>query len=79
MMEAPTTEELLDDAEARTGLARGQLLMMVAKSAAVRHLACHPDYRGIPDAPTVPSPGHTVDPPDYCIRDTRSLPRRHVD
>lgn len=24
-MEAPTTEELLDDAEARTGLARGQL------------------------------------------------------
>jgi hypothetical protein len=44
-MEAPTTEELLDDAEARTGLARGQLLMMVAKSATVRHLACHPDYR----------------------------------
>ena len=46
-MEAPTTEELLDDGEARTGFARGQLLMMVAKSATVRHLACHPDYRDL--------------------------------
>jgi predicted nucleotidyltransferase component of viral defense system len=34
-----TTDDLLDDAEARTGLLRSQLLMMVAKSAAVRHVA----------------------------------------
>jgi hypothetical protein len=37
--EPVTTDDLLDDAEARTGLARRQLLAMVAKSAAVRHVA----------------------------------------
>jgi predicted nucleotidyltransferase component of viral defense system len=34
-----TTEELLDAGEERTGLLRGQLLLMVAKSAAIRHIA----------------------------------------
>lgn len=39
MSEPITTDELLDAAEERTGLLRRQLLMMVAKSAAVRHVA----------------------------------------
>lgn len=39
MNEPITSDELLDAAEARTGLARAQILMMVAKSAAVRHVA----------------------------------------
>jgi len=34
-----TTQELIERAEERTGLARNQLLLMVAKSAAVRHHA----------------------------------------
>jgi predicted nucleotidyltransferase component of viral defense system len=37
--ETITTDALLDEAEMRTGLLRQQLLMMVAKSAAVRHVA----------------------------------------
>jgi predicted nucleotidyltransferase component of viral defense system len=37
--EAITSDERLDAAEARTGLLRAQLLTMVAKSAAVRHVA----------------------------------------
>lgn len=41
MSESITTEELLDAGEARTGLLRGQLLLMVAKSAAIRHVATH--------------------------------------
>lgn len=39
MSEPITTDELLDAAEARMGLLRRQLLTMVAKSAAVRHVA----------------------------------------
>ena len=39
MGEPITTEELLDDGEERMGLLRGQLLLMVAKSAAIRHIA----------------------------------------
>lgn len=39
MSETITTTELLDAAEQRTGLLRGQILTMVAKSAAVRHVA----------------------------------------
>lgn len=39
MSETITTDERLDVAEERTGLLRGQLLTMVAKSAAVRHVA----------------------------------------
>lgn len=39
MSDPVTTAELLDAAEARTGLLREQLLLMVAKSAAVRHVA----------------------------------------
>jgi predicted nucleotidyltransferase component of viral defense system len=39
MIERITTDALLDQAEERTGLVRRQLLMMVAKSAAVRHVA----------------------------------------
>lgn len=42
-----TSEEILDDAEARTGLARAQLLVLVAKSATVRHLATAPAYRDL--------------------------------
>jgi predicted nucleotidyltransferase component of viral defense system len=79
-MEAPTTEELLDDAEARTGLARGQLLMMVAKSATVRHLACHPDYRdlfvlkgGTLLSNVYRSPRQSVKDADYTYLDPQSL------
>jgi predicted nucleotidyltransferase component of viral defense system len=36
-----TTRQLIDGAEERTGLPREQLLIMVAKSAAVRHVATH--------------------------------------
>jgi len=38
-----TTEELLEDAQERTGLTREQLLLMVAKSGLVRHLATGAD------------------------------------
>ncbi len=37
-----TNQDLLERAEERTGLARNQLLLMVAKSAAVRHIAQGP-------------------------------------
>lgn len=40
-----TTSALLDAAELRTGLLRGQLLVMAAKSAAVRHVAASPGGR----------------------------------
>ena len=43
MSETITSPELLDAAEERTGLARSQVLTMVAKSAAVRHVASSPD------------------------------------
>lgn len=79
-MEAPTTEDLLDDAEARTGLARGQLLMMVAKSATVRHLACHPDYRdlfvlkgGTLLSNVYRSPRQSVKDADYTYLDPQTL------
>ena len=39
MSETITSPELLDAAEERTGLARNQILTMVAKSAALRHVA----------------------------------------
>lgn len=45
MSETITTTELLDAAEERTGLLRGQILTMVAKSAAVRHVAASEDGR----------------------------------
>jgi predicted nucleotidyltransferase component of viral defense system len=38
-----TTVEILDEAQDRTGLTREQLLLMVAKSGLVRHLATGPD------------------------------------
>jgi len=79
-MEAPTTEELLDDAEARTGLARGQLLMLVAKSATVRHLACHPDYRdlfvlkgGTLLSNVYRSPRQSIKDADYTYLDPQTL------
>jgi hypothetical protein len=79
-MEAPTTEDLLDEAEARTGLARGQLLMMVAKSATVRHLACHPDYRdlfvlkgGTLLSNVYRSPRQSVKDADYTYLDPQTL------
>ncbi len=37
-----TSQDLLQRAQERTGLARNQLLLMVAKSAAVRHIAQGP-------------------------------------
>jgi hypothetical protein len=40
-----TTDEILDAAEKRTGLTRPQLLVLVAKSATVRHLATHEKYK----------------------------------
>lgn len=43
---AVTTEDLLDEAEARTGLARGQLVLMAAKSATIRHIATDHAHRG---------------------------------
>lgn len=45
MTETVTTPELLDGAESRTGLARNQVLTMVAKSAAVRHVAASEEGR----------------------------------
>jgi len=42
-----TTEEILDVAEQRTGLTRPQLLVLVAKSATVRHLATHEKYKNL--------------------------------
>lgn len=39
-----TTPELLDQGEQRTGLLRAQLVRMVGKSAAIRHVASHPTY-----------------------------------
>jgi hypothetical protein len=78
--EAPTTEELLDDAEGRTGLARGQLLMLVAKSATVRHLACHPDYRdlfvlkgGTLLSNVYRSPRQSIKDADYTYLDPQTL------
>lgn len=41
MSEVVTTDELLDAGEARTGLTRAQLVRMVGKSAAIRHIAGH--------------------------------------
>jgi Nucleotidyl transferase AbiEii toxin, Type IV TA system len=43
--EAVTTDELLDAGAARTQLTRAQLVRMVGKSAAIRHIATHPIYR----------------------------------
>ena len=46
MNEGPvTTEDILEAAQDRTGLGRAQLLVLVAKSATVRHLATHPKYK----------------------------------
>jgi Nucleotidyl transferase AbiEii toxin, Type IV TA system len=42
-----TTEALLDTAEERMGLTRQQLLILVAKSATVRHLATNPDCKDL--------------------------------
>ncbi|HZL07449.1 MAG TPA: hypothetical protein VFE45_18875, partial [Coriobacteriia bacterium] len=42
-----TTDDILDAAEERTGLTRPQLLVMVAKSATVRHLATHEKYKDL--------------------------------
>jgi fructose-1,6-bisphosphatase/sedoheptulose 1,7-bisphosphatase-like protein len=52
-----TSQDLLQRAEQRTGLARNQLLLMVAKSAAVRHIAQgrHSDRRSDPQGLHLPS------------------------
>lgn len=42
-----TTDDILDEAEERTGLTRAQLLVLVAKSATVRHLATHDKYKDL--------------------------------
>jgi predicted nucleotidyltransferase component of viral defense system len=42
-----TTDDILEAAEKRTGLTRGQLLVLVAKSATVRHLATQEKYKDL--------------------------------
>jgi hypothetical protein len=42
-----TTEDILDAAEECMQLTRAQLLVLVAKSATVRHLATHPEYKDL--------------------------------
>ena len=42
-----TTDVLLEEAEDQTGLTRAQLLVLVAKSATVRHLARHEKYKDL--------------------------------
>jgi predicted nucleotidyltransferase component of viral defense system len=42
-----TTDVLLEEAEEQTGLTRAQLLVLVAKSATVRHLATHEKYKDL--------------------------------
>jgi hypothetical protein len=42
-----TTDVLLEEAEKQTGLTRAQLLVLVAKSATVRHLATHEKYKDL--------------------------------
>lgn len=44
MSELVTTDELLDAGERRTSLGRAQLVRMVGKSAAIRHIARHPEH-----------------------------------
>jgi len=76
----PTTEELLDAAEARTGLARNQLLMMVAKSVTVRHLARHSKYGplfvlkgGTLLTHVYQSPRQSIKDADYTYLDPQTL------
>lgn len=75
-----TTEDILDAAEERTGLARAQLLVLVAKSATVRHLATSLTYRdlfvlkgGTLLANVYRSPRHSIADADYTYLDPKNL------
>jgi predicted nucleotidyltransferase component of viral defense system len=75
-----TSEELLDQAEIRTGLARTQLLVLVAKSATVRHLATHPEYSdlfvlkgGTLLSNVYRSPRQSIADADYTYLDPQNL------
>jgi len=78
--EAPTTEELLDAAEARMGLGRRELLLMVAKSATVRHLATDERYKdlfvlkgGTLLSNVYRSPRQSIKDADYTYLDPQTL------
>jgi len=75
-----TTEDILDAAERRTGLTRAQLLVLVAKSATVRHLATHQKYRelfvlkgGTLLANVYRSPRQSIADADYTYLDPENL------
>jgi predicted nucleotidyltransferase component of viral defense system len=75
-----TSEEILDEAEARTGLARAQLLVLVAKSATVRHLATAHAHRdlvvlkgGTLLSNVYRSPRQSVADADYTYLDPQNL------
>jgi predicted nucleotidyltransferase component of viral defense system len=75
-----TTEEILTAAEERTGLTRAQLLVLVAKSATVRHLATHPKYKelfvlkgGTLLANVYRSPRQSIADADYTYLDPENL------
>lgn len=75
-----TTESMLDAAEERTGLTRAQLLVLVAKSATVRHLATQEKYRdlfvlkgGTLLANVYRSPRQSIADADYTYLDPENL------
>jgi predicted nucleotidyltransferase component of viral defense system len=75
-----TTEEILEAAEERTGLGRAALLVLVAKSATVRHLATHPKYKklfvlkgGTLLSNVYRSPRQSIADADYTYLDPENL------
>jgi hypothetical protein len=81
-----TTDAILQAAEERTGLTRVQLLMLVAKSATVRHLATHPKYRdlfvlkgGTLLSNVYRSPRQSIADADYLYLDPVSLTLAELD
>lgn len=75
-----TTDEILDAAEKRTGLTRPQLLVLVAKSATVRHLATHEKYKdlfvlkgGTLLSSVYRSPRQSIADADYTYLDPENL------
>lgn len=75
-----TTDDILDAAEEHTGLARAQLLVLVAKSATVRHLATHEKYKdlfvlkgGTLLANVYRSPRQSIADADYTYLDPENL------
>jgi predicted nucleotidyltransferase component of viral defense system len=75
-----TTEDILEAAEERSGLGRAQLLVLVAKSATVRHLATHPKYKdmfvlkgGTLLSNVYRSPRQSIADADYTYLDPENL------